>query len=164
LRTVFALAVFNAGGLLLHAAGIVHNQFAYLFSGHSGSGKSTVTQLISLENALNDDLVLLLPKETGWVAYATPFWNAGMEKRNRPSARVAGVFSLVQDTRDFLLRMDKSHTVAELVSNVPVIPANINWGKELLLRCESLAKELNAYELHFQKKHSFWELITGLID
>ncbi|HOV47509.1 MAG TPA: hypothetical protein PLM06_02615, partial [Anaerolineae bacterium] len=40
-RTVMALAAFEQGALLVHGAGIVHHDVAYILYGLSGSGKST---------------------------------------------------------------------------------------------------------------------------
>ena len=75
LRVVLAIIVFQAGGLMLHAAGIVRHSGAYLFLGHSGSGKTTVSRLSSGDLVLNDDLVVLLPLERAWQVHATPFSN-----------------------------------------------------------------------------------------
>ena len=63
LRVIYALLVFQAGGLLFHAAGIVRDGQCYLFFGHSGSGKTTVARLSSTDLVLNDDLVVLIPRQ-----------------------------------------------------------------------------------------------------
>ena len=111
---------------------------------------------------LNDDLVMLLPKESEWVAYATPFWNAGSNKDNALSAPLIRLFRLVQDREDYIVGMEKGVAVAEIVSNVPVIPANQSWGNKLLHRCEEILRSVDVYWLHFRKSPSFWKVIEDL--
>jgi hypothetical protein len=72
-RVAYALLAFQAGGLMLHAAGIVRRDRAYLFFGPSGSGKSTTAKNSANDLILNDDLIVLMPDQQRWLAYATPF-------------------------------------------------------------------------------------------
>jgi hypothetical protein len=45
LKSVFAYLAFHRGGLLFHSAGILADGEVFLFTGESGSGKSTVVSL-----------------------------------------------------------------------------------------------------------------------
>lgn len=162
LRVVYALLVFNAGGLLFHAAGIVRRERAFLFFGHSGSGKTTISRLSRDNVVLNDDLVVLLPQGEGWRAYATPFWNPTQIRPTSNSAPVAGLFRLVQDKDVFLEAMGKGQAIAEMIASVPVIPEDRSRGVELLARCGSLLEEVPSYRLHFLPDDSFWTVVDNL--
>lgn len=71
-------------GLLLHSSCVVYENYAYLFSAPSGTGKSTHTQLwlkrFSSAKILNDDKPAISITKEGILAYGTPFsgktdWN-----------------------------------------------------------------------------------------
>ena len=159
LRAVFSLLAFRMGGLLLHSAGIVRHKGAYLFFGHSGSGKTTIAKFSRDYLILNDDLVLLMPREIGWTAFATPFWNPGWSGSINTSAPVKALLRLVQDQKVFIEDMDNSVAIAEMISNVPVVPLNHAYTDKLIERCEKIVDKLEVYRLHFSKDPSFWEVI-----
>lgn len=159
LRLVYALLAFQAGGFLFHAAGVVHQGAALLFFGHSGSGKTTICRLSSGDLVLNDDLLVLLPEGAGWVAHATPFWNPSQIKPAPHSAPVAGLYRLEQDRHVYRERLSRAQALAEVISNVPVIPADPARNDALMLRCARLLAAVPAYRLHFLPDDSFWRVI-----
>jgi hypothetical protein len=162
LRAVYSLLAFQMGGLLLHSAGVIHNGMSFLFFGHSGSGKTTIATLSRDDVVINDDLVLLKPLGKKWIAYATPFWNPGWEEVVNASAPIVALFRLVKDQQVKLEEMEKSVAMAELVANVPVIPADYLHANELLSRCSFILDRVNAYWLHFRKDQSFWDTIEEI--
>ncbi len=133
LRIAVALLAFRDGGVLLHAAGLLTAGRAILFTGASGSGKTTVVALSPQATALSDDLVVLRPGAAGWTAYGTPFWNP--ETAARPgqtaSGPVAGIYRLVKDQDVYVEALSPAAAAAELVANCPVV----NGRPELLPRC-----------------------------
>ena len=159
LRALFAWLGYKSGGLILHAAGIRHYNAVYLFTGHSGSGKSTVSRLSELETVLNDDLVLLMPDEENWRVYATPFWNPGWVKLNHGSGLLQGIFRLIKDDDVAIHPMEQALAVAELISNVPVIPACESCSAGLLNRVIELTSIVDVNWLHFRKDETFWEVL-----
>jgi hypothetical protein len=163
-RACIALLAFRAGGVLFHAAGIVRLGQAYLFFGHSGSGKTTIARNSIDDLVLNDDLVVLLPHATGWTAHATPFWNPSQVQFTSQNAPVAGLYRLVQDTQVLLEPMSKAEALAELVSNTPVIPENVRRSAVLLERLQHLLEDVPAWRLHFLPDGSFWKAVSEKIE
>jgi len=159
LRVAYALLAFQAGGLMLHAAGIVREGKAYLFFGHSGSGKTTVSRLSVDDIVLNDDLVLLMSEGDGWQVYGTPFWNPSQVKPSNRHAPLAGLYRLVQAPEVCLREIEKSEAVAELISNVPVVSADLWRGPETLSRLRQLAGAFPVCKLYFLPDDSFWDVI-----
>lgn len=162
LRVVYALLAFEEGGLLFHAAGIVRDGGGYLFFGHSGSGKTTVARLSSEYVVLNDDLVLISPAGAGWRIHATPFWNPSQVEPTRQDAPLTAMFRLIQNKQVFTEELRPSQAVAEMISNVPVIPDDPGRTLDLLSRCRHLLRSVPAYRLHFLPDDSFWHAVADV--
>ncbi len=162
LRIIYAWLSFQAGGFLLHAAGVVQQGWTYLFFGHSGSGKTTISRLSAPDAiVLNDDLVLIYPEGNRWAAYATPFWNPSQVRPMvNHGAPVAALFRLVQNTTVYVQPMNKGTAIAELISNIPVLPLDPDYGRRLLERCDRLVTLIPAFRLYFRPDHSFWQRIA----
>jgi hypothetical protein len=161
LRIAVALLAFHEGGLLIHAAGLGSEGGVRLFMGQSGSGKSTAVALSPCALALNDDLIILRPREEGWAAHGTPFWN--MEAKHREgqvaSGPVAGIYRLVQDDSVYLEPLSPATAIAELVANCPVINGSPSHLAALLGRCSQLVAAVPVQRLHFRKDGSFWRVL-----
>ena len=67
------------GGLLLHAAGVSIQDQGYIFTGASGTGKSTIAQLFADQGALilSDERVILRRQGAGITVYGTPWVGSG---------------------------------------------------------------------------------------
>jgi hypothetical protein len=159
IRVAYAALAFRAGGMMLHAAGIVRGGQCYLFFGHSGVGKSTVARLSQGDLGLNDDLVILLPEPEGWTVYATPFWNPSQVRPSPSSAPVAGLFRLVQAAQVKLDDLSPGQAMAELLANLPVISADPQRVAALIARCRSLIQAAPVQRLSFLPDASFWGAI-----
>jgi len=161
IRSAYALLAYQAGGLMLHAAGIVRKGLAYLFFGHSGAGKTTVCRLTSEGTVLNDDLVILLPEGEGWRVFGTPFWNPTQAEPTQDSAPLKALFWLVQAEQVRIESMDNGNAIAELAGNVPVIPADPGRTAALLVRLDRISQTAAVQKLHFRKDDSFWDVIRS---
>ena len=159
LRVAYALLAFHLGGIMLHAAGIARDEKAYLFFGHSGSGKTTVARLSPNDTVLNDDLVLLMPAEDGWQVFGTPFWNPTQVKPTPANAPLAAMLRLVQDKKVYLQAISTSEAIAELISSVPVISADPLRSLELLTRLHTILQTIPSHKLHFLPDDSFWGVV-----
>jgi hypothetical protein len=178
LRVVYTCLVFQLGGVLFHGAGILHRQNGYLFMGHSGAGKTTVSRLSVNDQVLNDDLVVVLPttdpgqrpidansawkNKWPWTIYSTPFWNPTQVKPSNVTANLVAVFHLVQDRQVYLEELGKGQAIGELVASVPMIPHNSKNNIGLLERLEMLHKDIPVFNLHFLPDASFWRIIDDL--
>jgi hypothetical protein len=158
-RVAYALLAFQAGGLMIHAAGISKNGRTYLFAGQSGAGKSTVSGLSRNATVLNDDLVVVLREGDDWRVHGTPFWNPSQVRPANDSALLEKIFFLVQDRLVFVEPISFGSALASLVSSVPVLTTNPQLGDELLVRCASMLTNVPHSKLHFLPDESFWKVI-----
>jgi hypothetical protein len=163
LRIVYALLAFRGGGLLFHAAGIVRDEQAFVFFGHSGSGKTTVARHSPAGSVLNDDLVLLMPEGEGWQVHATPFWNPSQVRPSGPQcAPLAMMLRLVQSRQVFLEDMKPGQALAEVISCVPIVATDAARSHEVLKRSLHMLHTVPIYRLHFLPDASFWQAIDTM--
>jgi hypothetical protein len=159
LRIAYAWLSFKAGGMLFHAAGVRYLEWAFVFFGPSGAGKTTVAQLSADYEVMNDDLLMLQFQDGKWWATSTPFTNPTQVAPAPGTAPLVGLYRLVQDQAVFLETMPAAEAIAAVLSCVPLIAAVPAFAPELLSRCSSLVRAIPVYRLHFRKEASFWELL-----
>lgn len=165
LRLCVALLAFDAGGLLLHAAGVVRDGIAHAFIGPSGSGKTTVARHAAPGRILNDDLIVLRPSASGWYAHATPFSNPTQVAPGGPHrAPLGGIYRLVHGTVATLEAVDIGTAVADVVASVPVIGLDPDRAGLLVARAHAVARAVPVRRLHCRPDPSFWPLIASPAD
>jgi len=99
LRSIVAIVVHDAGGVMVHAAGIVLDQQAVIYVGPSGAGKSTAATLTDRARMFACDHVALLPQRAGGVlAYGMPGGStAAMSQTSEAVWPLGAVFRILRD-------------------------------------------------------------------
>ena len=166
-----AVAARQVPDLLLHAAGILHQDLAYIFTGDSGAGKSTVCSLFSREDSftvLHDEVIAVSNREMPFYAWSTPIKgeHSGSVHRGGP---LRGIFFLEQDTVNFIERMTPSQVVERLCFSLipPFVVKNHSLAadqKASLGRLLVLAENIHGYKLHFLPDRSFWNCISDIFE
>jgi hypothetical protein len=80
----------------------------------------------------------------------------------RHSALVTALFRLVQDRSVYLEKIGQGQAIAEIVSNVPVIPVDPERSVALLERCRHLLKTIPLRRLHFLLDDTFWNVVERI--
>lgn len=104
------------GGLGVHASAVLLDGKGYLFSGHSGAGKSTIGELWAARGAtiLNDDRIGLRPGPEGVTLYGTP-WHGTAEYATPTSAPLAGIYFIHHAPQNELIEMTASESAGQLL-------------------------------------------------
>ncbi len=162
LRVVLAVQSFTRGGLLFHAAGIVHRHRGYALFGVSGSGKTTAARLSAPDAVLNDDLLLLWPDGERWQIWATPF---GKSRRaagcDGEGVTLYALLRLIKAPHVSLETLPQGRALGELVANTPVLSGDAAWLPDVFVRWEKVTSAIPVRALHFQKEPTFWEVIDA---
>lgn len=156
LKNLCGFLLAERGGVLLHAAGILHRGKACLFIGPPGSGKSTVTALSSREHAiLSQEAIGVFEADSAFLACALPYAaDCSYLRRSAGAHEVAGLFYLVQDKRNFLVPKRRSTMLADMAHA---------WasGRTCLERAGRFVERVRCYDLHFVPDDSFWRCIDA---
>lgn len=146
----FHFHLLNFRGMTLHASAVEVDGKAYLFSGSSGTGKSTHTQLwqsVFGEKALifNDDKPALRNLDGTWYAYGTP-WSGKGENLNR-KVPLVGICFLKQARENRIRRLDNAEAVQKIIWQTM---RRFNKPEKLdlmLSRVDELVREIPVFEL-----------------
>ena len=166
-----AIAFKQPPDLLLHTSGVVKDDRAYLFTGDSGAGKSTVCKLLRSEPSftiLHDETVAVTRMEQGFGAWSTPL-RGEVEARSNVGAPLKAIFFLNQDDSNFTVSLSR-RKAAELLCYSLIPPLIVDNGNLVTEQAPSLkqllvlAEVVPCYELHFREERNFWDCIENLKD
>jgi len=164
LKNLYSALILFAEGLMLHAAGVVKDDRAYIFFAPSGGGKSTVAGLSGNYTILTDELLAVRRANGSFHAYSTPFWGSNRDEGRGISGsfKIGGLFKLVKDKKVYLKRFPHSRAIAEILT-MPQCYYDYESVEKLLNSFTSLIRAVPCYELHFLPDSSFWRCIDGHI-
>ena len=125
-RLLVAYRLLELGGVLFHSAGVVNGDRAFLFLGHSGAGKTTISKLslASGREVLSDDMNALCPDAEGRLCVEKlPFaGDLGRQPGKRRSFPLAALCRLRQGEHR-IKPLRPAEAVAFLVACAPFINA-----------------------------------------
>jgi hypothetical protein len=163
----------KAADLWVHASAVVHNNQAFLFTGPSGAGKTTICNILSGREGftiLHDDVVILSPSVDGFRAWSSPMHGQKPASRSI-SAPLRALFFIHQGKINYISRLPSRSVPGLIAPGVMLTPwirtpdgqiyDNMKLSLDLILR---LAEVVPCYELHFKPDFSFWELIEQALE
>jgi hypothetical protein len=124
LRIVHSLILAERGGFLLHAASAICDGRAYLFSGVSGAGKTTMTRLAPADITLLTDEISYVrpsdvrPSDHGYRAFGTPFAGELAKAGENCAAPVSALFFLEQGPENRVDEVPAADAVRRLMRNI----------------------------------------------
>ena len=127
LRVISAHGALRQGGVMLHSAGLVIGNRAYLFCGRSNAGKTTLTRKAWKMGArvLSDDINLVMPAGEEYRAHAVPFTGEFGRTLDQPEGQesfpVAGLVLLEQGKHLGWETVTKAEAVASLMAGCPFV-------------------------------------------
>jgi hypothetical protein len=119
LRILHSLILADRGGFLLHAASAICDGQAFLFSGVSGAGKTTMTRLAPPGvTLLTDEISYLRAVNNSYAAFGTPFAGELARSGENCSAAVSGLFFLEQGPSNRIDDISSAEAVRRLMRNI----------------------------------------------
>jgi hypothetical protein len=160
IRILLSVLLAPQRGFLLHAATVLRDGRAYVFTGKSGAGKSTVASLSPVGSVLTDEISLLKFVDGQWHAFGTPFWGEFRAGGANVHAPVAGLYVLRQAPDDRVERISARESLRAILPNILFFARERSLTEKLLLWLTQFTASVPGYELFFRKDHHFWSVLA----
>jgi len=160
LRIMHTLALAGEGGFLLHAASAIRNGRAFIFSGVSGAGKTTLTRLAPPDAVILTDEVSYVrrPSET-FEACGTPFAGELARAGANTSAPIDTLFFLQQGPENRIDAMEKQEALQRLLRNILFFAADPELVGKLFRTANEFLERIPVRRLTFRPEPEAWSLI-----
>jgi hypothetical protein len=173
LRILHSLIVAERGGFLLHAAsaicrapsasfGASFNDRAYLFSGVSGAGKTTITRLAPADiTLLTDEISYLRPSPCGYSAFGTPFAGELARAGENCTAPIAALFFLEQGPENRVDELSPAEAMRRLMRNILFFAEDPGLVEKLLATACDFVARVPIRRLTFYPDARVWDLVRN---
>ena len=147
----FYLQMLNYGGFYIHASAVVRDGKAYLFSGHSGVGKSTHVRLWidtfgGDTRVINDDKPALRYIDGVWYAYGTPW--CGKDGINiNEKVPVAGLCFLKQSNKNAIRRLSSAEALTKVLGQTIFRFSDESLADRLMVNLDLFLANIPVFEL-----------------
>ena len=162
LRILHSLVLTARGGFLLHAASAICDGQAYLFSGVSGAGKTTITRLApDSVTLLTDEISYLRPSPVGYLAHGTPFAGELAKAGENAVAPVSGLFFLEKGPENRMAQLPAAEAVRQLMRNILFFAEDRELVEKLLVTACNFVEKVPVRRLTFYPDSRVWDEIRN---
>ncbi len=167
LRILHSLILARRGGFLLHAASAICDGRAFLFSGVSGAGKTTMTRIATPDvTLLTDEISYVRPFNDGpyvhagfgsYRAFGTPFAGELAKAGENTSAPIAALFFLEKGPENRIDDVPSAEAVRRLMRNILFFAEDPSLVEELLATACAFVAALPIRRLTFYPDSRVWD-------
>ena len=160
IRIVITLVLAGEGGMLMHASSAIRNGRAYIFTGVSGVGKTTISRLAPADtHLLTDEMSFIRRDGDGYRAFGTPFAGELAKPGENMSAPLAGIFLLAQGPENRIDELSPTEAVRGVLANILFFAQDQALVKAVFDSAIALAAKVPVRRLTFLPDARVWELI-----
>jgi len=161
LRIVHTLLLAREGGFLLHASSAIRNGRAFLFSGVSGAGKTTMARLAPPDAALlTDEISYVIRREDRYFAVGTPFYGELARPGENLQAPIEALYLLAKGPENKIEPIVGADAVRGLLGNVLFFARDNEFVKLAFDSAFDFVSRVPVRRLTFVPDTSVWELIV----
>jgi hypothetical protein len=160
LRIVHTLVLARQGGFLMHSASAVRNGKAFLFTGVSGAGKTTISRLAPPDaTLLTDEISYVRRQGDGYTAFGTPFTGELAKLGENVSAPIAALYLLAKGPENRIDPIPSGEAARSILANMLFFAED-----EELVQCTfhsafEFVSRVPVSRLTFVPDSRVWELI-----
>src|SRR5579872_7297917 len=160
LRIVHTLLLAREGGFLLHASSAIRNGRAFLFSGVSGAGKTTMARLAPPDAALlTDEISYVTRHDDRYFAVGTPFYGELSRPGENLRAPIEVLYLLAKGPENKIEPIEGSDAVRGLLANTLFFARDPRFVNMVFEAAFDFVARVPVRRLTFVPNSSVWELI-----
>lgn len=161
LRIVHTLILAKQGGFLVHAASAIRDGRAFLFTGVSGAGKTTISRLATPDvKLLTDEISYVRREGAGYAAYGTPFAGELARIGENESAPLQTLFLLEKGPENRIEEVDATDAVRLLLRNILFFAEDSELVNLVFASACEFAKLVPIRRLIFVPDERVWDIIV----
>ena len=161
LRILHTIELAGSGGFLVHAASAIRNGRAFLFSGVSGAGKTTISRLAPPDvTVLTDEISYVRPVDGAYRAFGTPFAGELARIGENVSAPIAALLFLDKGPRNRRAPMGGIEAAAALLRNVLFFAEDPALVHRVFQSACEFVRQVPVGRLVFRPDREVWETIA----
>ena len=159
LRILHTVLLAEQGGMLMHASSVVLDGRAWLFTGVSGAGKTTISRLAPADaHLLTDEMSFIRLEDGEYFAYGTPFAGELAIPGANIRAPLAGIFLLAQGPDNRIDPLDASASVRAVMANILYFAKDDALTAKVFDNAIALAARVPVQRLTFFPDARVWDL------
>ena len=160
LRIVHSLILARQGGFLVHAASAIRGGKAFLFSGVSGAGKTTISRLAPPDATLLTDEISYVRREgTRYIAFGTPFAGELARVGENCCAPLSALFLLEKGSQNRIEPVGPSEALRRLLRNILFFADDPELVKLVFQSACEFASLVPIHRLVFVPDQRVWDII-----
>lgn len=160
LRVLHTLMQAPEGGFLLHGASAIRNGRAFLFSGVSGAGKTTISRLAPKDAVLlTDEISYIRRDRSGYRACGTPFAGELARPGENATAPIERLHFLAKGPENCIEPMETAEALRLLLRNILFFADDPELVKMVFRSANEFLDQVAPYRLTFYPDARVWDLI-----
>ena len=160
LRIVHSLILAKEGGFLVHAASAIRNGKAFLFSGVSGAGKTTISRLAPPDATLLTDEISYVRREGNrYIACGTPFAGELARVGENCFAPLSALFLLEKGPQNRIEPISPTEAIQRLLRNILFFANDPELVKLVFQSACEFASLVPIHRLVFVPDQRVWDII-----
>jgi hypothetical protein len=160
LRIVHTLILARQKSFLLHASSAIRNGKAFLFSGVSGAGKTTISRLAPADATLLTDEISYVRREgTRYMAYGTPFAGELARPGENCSGPISALYLLEKGLQNSIEPIGTTEAIQRLLRNILFFAHDPELVKLVFQSACEFASLVPIHRLVFVPDQRVWDII-----